>query len=143
MTKVEKIASNVIWYAHQIQQPITNLQLQKILYLIQGTFLASFNEPCFDDDIVAWISGPIVENIFYKYGCIYGADAIWEDGTPPTMSQDKWNIITSIIEKCLKCSPPDLAKIILNQAPYKIACLSKTKIINLSSLYSFFSENSN
>lgn len=51
--------------------PISNLQLQKILYYIQKDFL-SRGEMAFSDDIEAWQFGPVVPNVYYHY-CGYGA----------------------------------------------------------------------
>ena len=51
--------------------PISNLQLQKILYYIQKDFL-SRGKPAFPDDIEAWQFGPVVPNVYYHY-CGYGA----------------------------------------------------------------------
>jgi uncharacterized phage-associated protein len=41
------------------QHPISNLQLQKILYYIQKTFLEN-GMVAFDDEIEAWKFGPVV-----------------------------------------------------------------------------------
>ena len=50
--------------------PISNLQLQKILYYIQKDFLKR-DEMAFPDDIEAWQFGPVVPNVYYYY-CGYG-----------------------------------------------------------------------
>lgn len=46
---------------------ISNLKLQKLLYYAQGCFLAATDEPIFDDDIVAWQHGPVVESVYHEY----------------------------------------------------------------------------
>lgn len=51
--------------------PISNLQLQKILYYIQKDFL-SRDDLAFSDAIEAWQFGPVVPNVYYYY-CGYGA----------------------------------------------------------------------
>lgn len=51
--------------------PISNLQLQKILYYIQKDFL-SRDEIAFSDDIEAWQFGPVIPMVYYHY-CGYGA----------------------------------------------------------------------
>ncbi|QKF64112.1 Panacea domain-containing protein [Campylobacter corcagiensis] len=47
--------------------PISNLQLQKILYYIQYEFLTKYDEPLFEDDFEAWKFGPVIPSIYYKY----------------------------------------------------------------------------
>lgn len=51
--------------------PISNLQLQKILYYIQKDFLRR-GKIAFLDDIEAWQFGPVIPNVYYHY-CGYGA----------------------------------------------------------------------
>ena len=51
--------------------PISNLQLQKILYYIQKEFLQN-GKIAFADDIEAWQFGPVVPDIYYQF-CGYGA----------------------------------------------------------------------
>ena len=46
---------------------ISNLKLQKLLYYAQGCYLAFYNEPLFDDDLVAWEHGPVVESVYHEY----------------------------------------------------------------------------
>lgn len=51
--------------------PISNLQLQKILYYIQKEFLKN-NVIAFHDIIEAWQFGPVVPNSYYNF-CGFGA----------------------------------------------------------------------
>lgn len=50
-----------------IGRPVSNLQLQKILYYVQANFLCKKNAPCFKDDIVNWMYGPVVEDVYNEY----------------------------------------------------------------------------
>lgn len=53
------------------QHPISNLQLQKILYCIQRDFLKN-NMLAFDDDFEAWQFGPVIPEVYYLF-CGFGA----------------------------------------------------------------------
>ena len=46
---------------------ITNLKLQKLLYYLQGYYLAVFEKPLFDVEIEAWQYGPVVPNAYYEF----------------------------------------------------------------------------
>lgn len=46
---------------------MSNLQLQKLLYFAQGFSLAINDKPIFEEDIEAWISGPVVPTVFFTY----------------------------------------------------------------------------
>ena len=39
---------------------MSNMKLQKMLYYQQGYHLAAFGTPLFDEDIEAWMYGPVV-----------------------------------------------------------------------------------
>ncbi len=46
---------------------ISNLKLQKLLYYAQGFNLAVFNEPLYDEKIIAWQYGPVVKIVYAQY----------------------------------------------------------------------------
>ena len=46
---------------------ISNLKLQKLLYYAQGCYLAFYNRPLFNDELVAWEHGPVVESVYHEY----------------------------------------------------------------------------
>ncbi|EFW38142.1 DUF4065 domain-containing protein [Treponema phagedenis] len=84
--------------------PISNLQLQKILYYVQVACLQELGEPCFDDPIEAWQFGPVVRAVYYQY-CGFGAFPIdWEYDSIISDSRKKTIIDTVIDEK--KNLPP-------------------------------------
>lgn len=61
------LAHNRIVSESEGAEYISNLKLQKLLYYAQGCFLAVTGEPLFDDPIVAWQHGPVVENVYHEY----------------------------------------------------------------------------
>lgn len=65
-------AKNVAEFFLSLSSPelddyISNLKLQKLLYYAQGFHIAIFEKPLFDDKIVAWEHGPVVESLYYEY----------------------------------------------------------------------------
>lgn len=75
MYKAIDIAKYVITISTEEGSPISNLQLQKILYYIQLHWLEKFDEPLFEDSIAAWQFGPVVPNVYYMF-CGYGGTKI-------------------------------------------------------------------
>lgn len=67
-----KLAQYIIKKCFRDNAPISNLQLQKILYFIQVEFLKNFNCICFHDEIEAWMFGPVVPVVYREYQ-LYGA----------------------------------------------------------------------
>jgi uncharacterized phage-associated protein len=46
---------------------MSNLKIQKLVYYAQGLNLAATGKPLFDDDIVAWVHGPVVVDLYHQY----------------------------------------------------------------------------
>ncbi len=46
---------------------MSNMKLQKMLYYQQGFHIAYFNTPLFDEDIEAWMYGPVVPCVYYHF----------------------------------------------------------------------------
>lgn len=58
--------------------PLTNKKLQKLLYYAQAWNLALNRQKLFDEDIEAWIHGPVVPVAYHKYKT-YGRMPICEE----------------------------------------------------------------
>lgn len=69
------VASYIVGRCANLGRPVTNLQLQKILYYVQLNFLRRFDECAFGDDIQALRHGPAVKEVYYKYN-IWGRNEI-------------------------------------------------------------------
>lgn len=67
MRKAKSVANYVIAYGMKIGHPVSNLQLQKILYYIQVYFLKKKGIPFFKDEIEAWQFGPVIPTVYYQY----------------------------------------------------------------------------
>ena len=66
--EVTQIANELLLYSADNQEELmTNMKLQKMLYYQQGFHLAYFGTPLFDEDIEAWMYGPVVPIIYETY----------------------------------------------------------------------------
>jgi uncharacterized phage-associated protein len=54
---------------------LTNLKLQKLVYYAQGFYSAMNDKPLFNDDIEAWMHGPVVAHLYRQYKS-YGSSSI-------------------------------------------------------------------
>lgn len=70
------ISKYIIKFCDNNNIRINNLNLQKILYILQVEFLKRFDKPMFVDSIEAWGFGPCVPNSYYHY-CGHGVMPIW------------------------------------------------------------------
>lgn len=46
---------------------ISNLKLQKMVYYAQGFHLAMYDKPLFDEPVIAWEHGPVIESLYHRY----------------------------------------------------------------------------
>ena len=86
--------------------PISNLQLQKILFYIQKEFLIK-GGLAFSDDIEAWQFGPVVPNVYYHY-CGYGAMPITVAKDSIRISENDAKVINPIVEVKRVLDPWDM-----------------------------------
>lgn len=71
MYKATDLANYIVEKCHRDRCPVSNLQLQKILYYIQREYLQN-NKQAFSDPIEAWQFGPVVPNVYYDF-CGFGS----------------------------------------------------------------------
>ena len=59
------------WFVEKASQTpendLTNLKLQKLLYFAQGKFLATTGNPLFNEQIEAWVLGPVVRSVYDEF----------------------------------------------------------------------------
>lgn len=87
------------------EHPISNLQLQKILYYIQRELLQRGMEG-FEDEIQAWQFGPVVPEVYRQY-CGFGAIPI-RVKYDVEIAPDYMRIIDPIIEQKRRLDPWDM-----------------------------------
>lgn len=92
------------------QSPISNLQLQKILYFIQREYMAKKNGVClFEDDFQAWQYGPVIPEIYRRFS-IWGGERITAkiNASFREPSSDDRTIIEPVIRRYRERHPWDL-----------------------------------
>jgi len=67
MINASTIADYFLALANEIEEPITNMKLNKLVYYAQAWHLAVFNRPLFADEIEAWVHGPVLKNVYDSY----------------------------------------------------------------------------
>ena len=93
-----ELSKYIITKCARENKPISNLQLQKILYFIQKEYLQKKCVPAFDDPIEAWQFGPVVPNAYYRF-CGYGGMPILNEYTSDIAKSDSAFIDPIVCEK--------------------------------------------
>lgn len=114
------LAHNRITADEEGGEYISNLKLQKLLYYAQGCFLAVTDQPLFNDAIVAWQHGPVVESVYYQYkkngaeGIPFDADFDFSDFT-----DDENDLLTQVYNIFGQYSAWKLRNMTHNETPWQ------------------------
>lgn len=84
--------------------PISNLQLQKILYFIQVETIKKTGDVAFYDGIEAWKFGPVIPSVYYHF-CGFGAMPIWASYKVSTPEEPEKMIVDAVMEEKRKLDP--------------------------------------
>lgn len=110
MRKAESVANYIIGYALKIEHPVSNLQLQKILYYIQVHFLRTTGVSFFKDNIEAWLIGPVIPNVYYQYAAFGPAPITIFNETDIDLEPKEQEKLNQIIRDKSVLSPWDMLK---------------------------------
>mgnify|MGYP004527674085 FL=1 len=132
-----EVCRHVINYSNEQGYGVSNLKLQKVLYLIQAYFLIdkTKNTSCFDDKIEAWDFGPVVPaayNEFKQYASgdiptiesyyLFDRENIWNTkrvkyNDDVILNEDKKRI-DRVIDTFSKYTATDLVSLTHKQSPW-------------------------
>lgn len=90
--------------------PISNLQLNKILYFIQRDFLQKNPEGLFSEDFEAWKFGPVVPDVYYRYCGFGGAFILGRPQNIIKLNEDEEKRILEIVDSKNKLMPWELVR---------------------------------
>ena len=99
--KALDIAKKLIFKAQNDEpnggERLTNLKLQKLLYYQQGFHLAFFDTPLFEDNVEAWMYGPVVPEVYEEYSS-YGSTSLPEVTNPISLSDDEEELFNEVYD---------------------------------------------
>lgn len=133
MHDVIQFSEKIVECAYEIQLPISNLQLQKILYYLQGNYMKEFGKKAFSDLIECWEYGPVVQRA-WKMFSYYGREPIKNFGANLKISDKEKNLIIDILKKNLTINIWDLVEKTHNEIPWKQAYESHSRYISDASM---------
>lgn len=141
--KAEDVANYLIFLASQEnpekeREGITNLKLQKILYLAQAYYLAKLDKPLFAEKLEAWEYGPVVPEIYKKLRRNGSKPIIVEEDKSKLSEEDK-EVLKKIWDSFGGYSASRLVDIVHAHTPWKEAFSSEDKIISHKALKDYYS----
>jgi len=142
----QQVAECLIVVSYEKQNPVSNLKLQKLLYYSQAWHLALFKTHLFEEEIEAWVHGPVVPQVFRLY-----RDCKWNPIAYPGISskpayvphlEEVWRVYGNF-------RAFDLERLTHSEDPWKIARAglppdaSSNKIISKPSMQEYYSSRLN
>lgn len=116
-----EVAKYTINKCIELGRPISNLQLQKILYYIQGEYMKkNHGEVLFNESIEAWQYGPVVPDVYYKYK-MYSASRIIDKQEEIEITASNKPIIDEVIENKSLLRASRLVQDTHEESPWKTA----------------------
>lgn len=137
------IAKKMIFMAQEDEanggECLTNLKLQKLLYYQQGYHLAAFDTPLFEENVEAWMYGPVVPKVYSAYS-EFGAQSLpVESGSPLTLNEEEEVLFSQVFDAYRDFSAIGLMNKTHQEKPWKDALPhDKGTVIPLESMKSFF-----
>lgn len=140
---VKDIAKRLIYRASMDEasggELLTNLKLQKLLYYEQGFHLAVFDSPLFEEEIEAWMYGPVVPCVYNEYSSFGSAPLnIPDKDTLISLSNEEEELFNQVYESLTEFSGFGLIRKTHNETPWKSTPQGKGQIITKEKMKEFF-----
>ena len=112
---------------------ITPLKLQKLLYYIQGLSSVIYEKPAFDNKIVCWSYGPVINDVYNMYK---GRKPINNASNKNNLSVGLKKIIDLIIDSYGEYDAEKLIKLTHDEEPWKSADINS--VIKFDTIKKYF-----
>lgn len=120
-------------------ETLTNMRLQKLLYYEQGYHLAVFNEPLFNEEIEAWMYGPVIPCVYELYKENGNIGIMPNDGEVETeLTEEEESLFTKVFNAYSEYSAYGLMNMTHTEAPWKSVKPKKGNIITKQVMTDFF-----
>ncbi|MDR0845064.1 MAG: DUF4065 domain-containing protein [Tannerella sp.] len=116
---------------------ISNMKLQKLLYYQQGFHLAYFETPLFDEELEAWMYGPVVPSVYNQFK-IEKNNALYYNGDVISLTRKEESLFDEVMNVYGEFSAVGLMNMTHQEAPWKETQIGVGNIIERSKLQSFF-----
>lgn len=130
---------------NNINDTITNLRLNKLLFFAQAWCLSRYSKPLFSDDIEAWDFGPVIPAIYQKYKSNgkNNIDITSQNYTSNVFSGDELQVLIDVYNYYGRFSTTELVDISHQEGgPWDMAYKQKKgSVISKDELRSYYKKN--
>lgn len=92
------------------EEGISNMGLNKLLYFAQGTFLARYGKPLFQNAFEAWEHGPVIPAVYGKYKKFGNSFIHDETPSPASFTKEEFGLLCDVAREYLKYSASELRR---------------------------------
>lgn len=118
------VANYILWLDDRFEgsEGITPLKLQKLVYYCQGFHLAMFDGNLFEDEIQAWLHGPVVADLYHHFKSV-GDDIVEppKDINLELFTKEQLELLDEVIESYGQFSAWRLRNMTHEELPWKKA----------------------
>jgi len=97
---------------------ISLLKLQKLVYYAQAWSLVFRSQPLFDRDIEAWVSGPVVRDVWNQYKAYKYSDIPSPDNFDGEFEEDEIEVLEEVWNAYGELSAKHLAELTHSEMPW-------------------------
>lgn len=97
---------------------ISHLKLQKLVYYAQAWSLVFRNQPFFAEDIEAWVSGPVVRNIWDEYKVYQDRDIPSPSDFDTEFTEDELEVMEEVWHTYGELSAKHLRDLVYAEKPW-------------------------
>ena len=135
---VKDIANKMLVMAEDGGELMTNMKLQKMLYYQQGFHLAYFGSPLFEEDLEAWMYGPVVPGVYAAYK-EFGKNGLMGDHEHVVSLEDKEEaLFAEVMRVYSKYSAIGLMNMTHEEMPWKTTPVGEGNVIAKEKMMEFF-----
>lgn len=117
---------------------MSNMKLQKMLYYEQGYHLAVFSTPLFNENIEAWMYGPVVPCV-YEHFKQYGSGGIApEEGDTISLTEDEEDLFNEVFDAYVDFSAYGLMRKTHEETPWRETTTGPGNAISKDIMTDFF-----
>ena len=124
--KAIKIAHTFLTFIHQEYGDfLSNLKVQKLLYYAQGLHLALYQKPLFEEKIVAWQYGPVVEEVYHAFKNYQGAIPTPDNIDNAYLSEQEFDLLKEVYDVFGQFSATKLVEMTHDESPWKTTTIRR------------------
>jgi uncharacterized phage-associated protein len=130
--KIIKVSSD-----NDAGEQVSNLKLQKLLYYHQGFHLSYFGSSLFDEDIEAWMYGPVVPIVYNTYK-LAGSGGLTYEGDVIELHEQEESLFDEVMRVYGEFSAIGLMNMTHQEKPWKEAGIGVGCVISRKTMETFF-----